>query len=103
MSPPAVPNLNGEGDQTNFDIIEADAKFNLYSEEEDDGEEEVDVSMGEEPQSHAQMKPGFLKPLNNNHSKGNGQVQWDRKEYSTVFPPPPDLSVFDDWTTTVYI
>jgi hypothetical protein len=77
IAPPAVPNLQGYGDRANFDVISnPPPKFNMFSEE------------NPEPgQVTTRASGGALRP------------SWSRRSPATV----PDLSVFDDWETTIYV
>lgn len=74
ISPPAIPNLRGQGDRTNFDIVhDAPSKFDMFSDDIEDEE--------------CPPKP---------------DPKWNAADKKTA-PAALDLSVFNDWPTTVYL
>lgn len=83
IAPPAVPNLRGEGDQTNFDIINADSKFNMFGSCDGEDVEMARISLGK--------------------TENKGDKRDARKAPSLSSTPLPDLNVFCEWPTTVYI
>lgn len=73
-----MPNLLGEGDRTNFDVVhDAPAKFNMFNEE--DSDEDSHVHTNKAPLS----PPSRISPPSS--------------------PSLVDLTVFDDWPTNVYV
>lgn len=76
IAPPAVPNLQGNGDRANFNVIaDPPSKFNMFSE---DG------------------------PRVSSEPNAKQSSSWSRAFQSTPANV-PDFSVFDDWETTIYI
>lgn len=105
IAPPAVPNLRGEGDRTNFDILEADQKFNLFQ---DFHRASGEVSEGQQPAEAGEGEEWTNMSLEETDAErkkfGEKTTTWDtRKGHSSGPTLHYDCSVFDDWPTTVYV